>query len=98
MEIRNMDPCKARTVERSQEKGPPAVEEKGSTGKEAAAVETDKVRLSRGYRDMAQMKKLIADKEEVRSDRVSQLRELLEKNAYDVSPEDIAKEIVEQLW
>lgn len=59
-----------------------------------AATAGDKVELSKGYQSMTQLSKVAMERSDVRTEKVDQLRKLIENNNYQVDPEEIASKIV----
>ncbi|MFP5213178.1 MAG: flagellar biosynthesis anti-sigma factor FlgM [Acidobacteriota bacterium] len=68
----------------------------GKAPSSGASAPPDKVELSRGYQGMAQVKKVMMDGQDVRSDRVEQLRNMIQNGTYKVQPEAIAEKMVEE--
>lgn len=57
----------------------------------------DKVDLSSEAKDFATVKKLIANTEEVREDKVKELKEKMEQGTYDVTAEQVASKILSKI-
>jgi len=81
----------------SEQNGRAVVDEKSVPGRDAA-VESDRVRLSRGYQEMAQVKKIMMDQGEIRADRVSYFRDSVSNGTYAVEPERVAERMLEDVW
>jgi negative regulator of flagellin synthesis FlgM len=71
--------------------------EKVAEGKETA-IPRDRVELSGKYQEIAQVKKVMMQREDIRTERVDQLRNMLEKGTYEVKPEKIAEKMLQEMW
>lgn len=71
--------------------------EENTPGKEIPAG-SDQVKLSDRYQEVAQVRKVMMEREELRSERVDHLRNMIENKSYMVNPEQIAQKMLEELW
>lgn len=74
----------------------PNADEKAVSGKDAS-LPPDRVELSKGYQEMAQVKKVMMERGDVRMEQVDQIRSMIEKGTYQVDPEKIAEKMLEEL-
>jgi len=58
-------------------------------------VNGDKVELSSRVREVNDIKKMVEEAPDVRLDRVAELKELIQSDAYEVENEDIASKMIE---
>ncbi|MBC7357747.1 anti-sigma-28 factor, FlgM family [Desulfacinum infernum DSM 9756] len=77
---------------RSQEK-PPVV-----TNKPDGLQVEDRVELSKEALEMAQAKKVVMDREEIRTERVDQLRQMVENGSYAVQADKIAAKMLDEIF
>ena len=99
MGINRIDTYGTQVVPRSSEQqNTRAVVEEKSVPSRDATVESDRVRLSRGYQEMAQVKKVMMDQEEIRTDRVNDLRDSVTHGRYVVEPGKVAERMLENVW
>lgn len=68
-------------------------------GKTAAAtgVASDRVQLSQNYVDLANAQKSLAGTDEVRTDKVQQIKSQLESGNYRVNPQAVAGKMIEEM-
>lgn len=98
MEIKRIGTYATQVAQRTSEQNARAVgDEKSVSGKEATA-ESDRVRLSRGYQEMAQVKKVMMDRADIRTDRVDHFRNMITNNAYVVEPDKVAERMLQDVW
>ncbi|MGV8075273.1 MAG: flagellar biosynthesis anti-sigma factor FlgM [Syntrophobacteraceae bacterium] len=97
MEIKNIAAYSSHTVNKPQEQGQRLATDEKASGKDVP-IESDRVKLSSGYQEMAQVKKVIMERGDIRTERVDQVRSMVNGNTYTVEPEKIAKKMLEELW
>jgi flagellar biosynthesis anti-sigma factor FlgM len=98
MAINRIDTYTTQAPQRTAEQnGRPVADDKTIPVKDAT-VESDSVKLSRSYQEMAQVKKVMTDQEEMRMDRVNHLRESVAAGAYSVQPERVAERMLQDMW
>ncbi len=95
MEIKNDVTYSVDVAQKAQEQGQRAANDKNAVGTDAAAGE-DSVKLSSGYREMTQVKRMDEEGGGIRTDRVEELRSLIEAGAYHVKPELIANSMLNE--
>ena len=82
-----------------------AVQNSGTAGKAGAqdnatvvnGVSSDQVQLSQDYQDLAQAQKSIAGTDEVRTDKVQQIKNQLESGSYQINPGAIAGKMLDEI-
>lgn len=72
-------------------------EQESASGKEVSAA-SDRVQLSKGYQEMSQVKKVVMQRGELRTERLDNLRNMIENNSYSIKPEKIAEKMLKELW
>lgn len=87
----------AQVTQRPQEPSQRTATDDKVSGKEALG-ESDRVKWSTGYQEMAQVKKVMMERGDIRTERVDHFRNLIENNAYTVDPDKVAKKMLEELW
>jgi negative regulator of flagellin synthesis FlgM len=98
MEIRKLNGYEAQAVQRTTEQQQTRrASEESAPGKEVTSG-SDQVKLSSHYQEMAQVRKVMMEREELRSERVDHLRNMIENNSYVVDPEKTAQRMLEELW
>lgn len=98
MEIKRIDNFTTQATQRSSEQNVrPAGDEKPVPGKDSTA-EPDRVKLSRGYQEVAQAMQAGGDQTQIRTDRVAQVRSVVESNSYVVKPDQVAQRMLEEAW
>jgi negative regulator of flagellin synthesis FlgM len=98
MEIKKVNGYEAQAVQRATEQQQTRrVSEESAPGKEVASG-SDQVRLSSRYQEVAQVRKVMMEREELRSERVDHLRNMIENKSYAVDPEKTAQRMLEELW
>lgn len=71
----------------------------GSAASKDAAVESaDRVELSKGYTEVARMKNNMTETDDVRTEQVEKLRQMIQNGSYVVQPEKIAEKMLESDW
>jgi len=71
----------------------------GEEKAQASSMEADSVKLSKGYLEVAQAKKLVMDRaEEIRVDKVEAIRDSIDNKTYAIDAEKIAQKMTEELW
>ena len=76
--------------------GKPNGEEKAASTKEAGG-SPDRVVLSKDYKEMAQVQKVMMSRSDVRTDKVDALRNLIDKGSYEVDPEKVAGRMFDEI-
>ena len=74
--------------------------QKASADSKAAqtnGVSSDRVELSRDYQDLAQAKKVTMSRDEIRPERVDQIRAALDSGNYAVNPDGIAGKMLNEM-
>lgn len=62
-----------------------------------SGVSADKLDLSKDYQELAQVKKIMMSRDQIRTEKVDQIRSQLESGTYAVDPEKIAARMVEEI-
>lgn len=98
MEINRVNGYEAQAVQKTTEQYPSRrVSEEGTSGKEVSAG-SDQVKLSDRYQEVARVRKVMMEREDLRNERVDHLRNMIESGSYVVNPEKIAQKMLEELW
>jgi flagellar biosynthesis anti-sigma factor FlgM len=74
----------------------PNREDKAGMVKDQEAT-ADRVELSKGYQDLVQMKKVMASRNEVRTDKIEQIRGQLANGTYKINPEETAGKMLDEM-
>lgn len=74
----------------------PHGDEKAVSGKDTPNA-PDRVELSKGYQEMAQVKKVMMERSDLRMEQVDRIRSMIESNSYQIDPEKIAEKMLEEL-
>jgi negative regulator of flagellin synthesis FlgM len=64
---------------------------------QANGVSSDRVELSKDYQDLAQAKKVLMARDEIRTERVDQIRTQLYSGNYTINPEEIAGKMLDEV-
>lgn len=95
MNIRKIPPDLTNAVQNSgAAAGKPSAQEKASVGNNVAS---DQVQLSKDYQNLAQAQKSIMGTDEVRSEKVQQIKNQLESGNYQVKPDEIARKMIDEI-
>ena len=98
MDIKKINAYAVQAPQKAQEQVPRApVEDKAVSGQEPN-VETDRVNWSRGYQEMAQVKKVMMSGDEVRAEQVDQVRNMVNNGSYPIVSEEIAEKMLDEVW
>jgi flagellar biosynthesis anti-sigma factor FlgM len=97
MEIKNIANYLANAVEGAKAPTPrPNGEQKTGAGKETG-VPSDRVVLSRDYQDLAQAQKVDMARDDIRTERVDQIRSMIAQGAYVTDPEKTAGRMLDEI-
>jgi len=72
----------------------PGVQEKAAA---AGAVSSDRLELSKNYQDLAQAQKSIAGTDQVRTEKVQQIKNQLDSGNYQIKPDAIAGKMLDEI-
>jgi len=97
MEIRKLNAYVAQAPQKTQESKRVSGEDKPPQVQEASQ-EADKVKWSREYQEMAQVKKVMMERDDVRTEQVDRVRNMVNNGSYVVEPEKIAEKMLQELW
>ncbi len=97
MEIKKISAYATQAAQRPQEQGVRPADDEKSAGKDASVDTADRVRFSTGYQEMAQVKKVMMERGEIRTERVDQLRTQIENRTYGVDADKIAAKILDEI-
>ena len=67
-----------------------------STKPNAAGEASDRVELSKGYQEIDKIKKVVMEMADVRTERVDQIRNMIQNGTYQVDPKQIAGKILDE--
>jgi flagellar biosynthesis anti-sigma factor FlgM len=67
------------------------------THSQETSTAADRVELSKGYQEMSQLKKVIMERDELRAERVDQLRNLIENGQYEIDLENLAANMLKDI-
>ena len=95
MNIRKVPPYMTNAVQNAGA----ATAKPGAQDKAAAAtgVSSDRVELSKDYQDLAQAQKSIAGTDQIRTDKVQQIKNQLENGSYNIKPVEIAGKMLDEI-
>jgi negative regulator of flagellin synthesis FlgM len=96
MDIKNVNGYESQAVQRLEQQSR-RVSEENPTGREVSGG-SDQVELSSRYQEVAQVRKVMMERDEIRSERVDHLRNMIENKTYEVDPEKTAQKMLEELW
>jgi len=96
MDIKNVSAYNNQSLQRAQEQQQTLRGEGKATSQEVSTG-ADRVQLSKGYQEMSQLKKVVMERGEIRTERVDQLRNQIENNLYEINPEKIAGKMLDEL-
>lgn len=68
-----------------------------STKMNTAGETSDRVELSKGYQEIDKIKKMVTEMADVRTERVEQIRNMIQSGAYQVDPGQVAGSILDEL-
>jgi flagellar biosynthesis anti-sigma factor FlgM len=97
MDIKKVGDYVSSTVQQNQ-----GVNQKVATEDKAASLKNvggapDKLQLSKGYQEMVQTKKVLMTGDDVRADRVEQVRNQVENKTYEVQPDKVAEKMLDEM-
>ena len=96
MEIKKIDVYGTQSFQKIQEQQRQLRGEERTHSQETSTA-ADRVELSKGYQEMSQLKKVMMERDELRAERVDQLRNLIQNDIYEVDPEKLAAKILEDI-
>ncbi len=85
-------------VERTQEMNSPGRSENKSEGVQETAVPKDRVQLSNHCREVDMAKKVTMQQDEIRMEKVEQLRHAIKSGTYVVEPDKLAEKMLGEIW
>jgi negative regulator of flagellin synthesis FlgM len=94
MNIRTIPPYLTNTVQNSSTTGKAGAQDNTTV---VNGVSSDQVKLSQDYQDLAQAQKSIAGTDEVRTDKVQQIKSRLESGSYQINPGAIAGKMLDEI-
>jgi negative regulator of flagellin synthesis FlgM len=97
MEIRKLNAYVTQAPQKAQETQRVSGEAKPAQGQEASQ-EADRVKWSRGYQEMAQVKKVMMERSDIRTEQVDRVRNMVKNGSYVVEPEKIAEKMMHEHW
>jgi flagellar biosynthesis anti-sigma factor FlgM len=97
MDIKRVNVFESQAVQKPVEQQPRRVSDETSTANEVVGA-SDQVQLSSQYQEVAQVRKVMMERDEIRSERVDHLRNMVENNTYVADPEKTAQKMLEELW
>lgn len=97
MEVKKVAAYTNESLQKTKEAAPRAGgDAKMVPGKDAQST-PDRVELSKGYQEMAQAKKVMMERGDLRMEKVDRIRSMIESNAYRIDPEKTAEKMLEEL-
>ncbi len=66
-------------------------------GASAGGPTSDRVELSKDYKDLIQAKKMMVANDEVRTEKIDQIRNQLESGTYEINPDSIASRMLDEI-
>jgi negative regulator of flagellin synthesis FlgM len=95
MNIRTISPYLTNAVDNSSAAaGKPGAQDKATV---VNGVSSDQIQLSQDYQDLAQAQKSITGTDEVRTDKVQQIKSQLESGSYQINPGAIAGKMLDEI-
>jgi negative regulator of flagellin synthesis FlgM len=95
MNVRKIPPYLANEVQNSNSAAAkPGAQEKAVAGNSTSS---DRVQLSKDYQDLANAQKTVMGANEVRTEKVQQIKNQLESGNYQVKPGEIAKKMLDEV-
>jgi flagellar biosynthesis anti-sigma factor FlgM len=94
MNIRKIPPYLTDVMQNSGATGKPGGQEKAVAGN---AVTSDRVHLSKDYQSLANAQKVITGSEDVRNDKVQQIKLQLDGGNYQIKPYEIAGKMLDEV-
>lgn len=102
MEIKKIASYTQQALHKPQNTGvKPQTEEKDlqtKDTKDTAASQQDRVQLSDASKELAQVKKVTMEREDIRSEKVEPLRQMIQNDTYPIEPEKIAGKLLDEMW
>lgn len=97
MEIKKINAYAAHAPQKAQEPAQRPTGEEKTIPNQESTVEPDRVEWSRGYQEMAQVKRVMMDRSELRTEQVDQIRNMVKDGSYIIDPEKIAERMLEEI-
>ncbi len=94
MNIRTISPYLTNAVQDSSTAGKAGAQDNATA---VNGVSSDQVQLSQGYQNLAQAQKSITGTDEVRTDKVQQIKSQLESGTYQINPGAIAGKMLDEI-
>lgn len=94
MNITKIQPPLTNAVQNTSAVAKSGAQEKAMVGN---GVSSDQVQLSKDYQDLAQAQKAIAGVNQVRTDKVQQIKTQLESGNYQIKPGEIAGKMIDEI-
>lgn len=96
MAIKKVGGYGSSSVQSSRGVGRKSATRKGSSTSDASGA-SDRVQLSRGYQEMAEIKKVLMTGDDVRTERVEEIQNQVENNTYEVQPDKVAEKMLDEM-
>jgi negative regulator of flagellin synthesis FlgM len=95
MNIKQIPPYLTNEVQNSSS----ATTNSGAQGKAVTGTtgSSDRVQLSQNYQDLASAQKTVTGSNEIRTDKVQQIKDQLQSGTYQVDPDDIANKMLDEI-
>jgi len=97
MEIKKMSSYLAQVAQQVDLSALRSAEDGKATNGREGQVPPDRVEFSREAQEMAQVKKVMMERDELRAERVDHLRQMVENGTYKVEPEKIAARMLDEI-
>jgi flagellar biosynthesis anti-sigma factor FlgM len=97
MEIKKMSSYLAQVAQQMDLSAVRTAEDGKATNVRDGQVPPDRVDFSREAQEMAQVKKVMMERDELRAERVDHLQQMVENRTYKVEPEEIAARMLDEL-
>lgn len=98
MDVTRVSPHVNQPVEKVQEVNSPGRNEDRCAGLQESGASKDRVQLSGQHREVDMAKKVTMQQDEVRLEKVEQLRQAVKSGTYVVEPEKIAEKMLGEIW
>jgi negative regulator of flagellin synthesis FlgM len=98
MEVKKVATTLTQSVQNPNEANPRPNEEEKTTLAKDSYTAPDRLQLSRGYQEMAQAKKVMMQRDDIRLEQVDRVRNMIENKTYQIQPEKIAAKMMDEAF
>jgi flagellar biosynthesis anti-sigma factor FlgM len=77
----------------------PTEQTKAPSAKTSTPAEaSDRVEFSKGYQEIGKLRKVVMEMADIRTERVDQVRQMIQNGTYEINPGKVAGSILEEQW